>query len=128
MKTSLACLMIFCLAGIVGAQHEEGHATAAPTVHAAQDAHDLHAADDKPHPTPPDHPDWAVPVIELIVGMFIAAIPIGMLVRAIMPEEVPVIMSHHEPPGSHAPGPGHGSHSDHDHNSHGQGHTQGAHH
>lgn len=128
MRKLAICLIAFCLAGTARAQHEEGQASVTPTVRAAEGGHEMHAADDKPHPTVPAHPTWVPPVIELILGMFIAAIPIGMLVRAIMPEEVPVILSHHEPPGSHAPGPGHGSHSDHDHDSHGQGHSHGTHH
>jgi len=52
-----------------------------------------------PHPAIPAESTWAGPVVIGILAMFLAAAVIGPIVRANMPEDVP-LESHDEPPGS----------------------------
>lgn len=61
------------------------------------------------HPTlPPPDTNWPGAMIIIIGGMFLAAMVIGPVVRANMPDEVPVHDSHDEPiPDAHG---GHGHH------------------
>ena len=84
--------------------------------------------DAAPHPALPDRSDrWPGTVVIIILSMFLAALLVGPIVRANMPEEVPPTHTHDEPPGaSHHhgksgtlnPEPGHG-HADHHHSDHG---------
>jgi hypothetical protein len=57
-------------------------------------------ADAFPHPTPSADGNWAGIVWLIIGGLFLAAMVIGPIVRANLPEEVPMTHSHDEPPGS----------------------------
>lgn len=64
-----------------------------------------------PHPTVPAHADWVRPLLGVIAGLFVAAIPVGLLVRANAPQEAPQAHDDHA----------HG-HDDHGHGGHGGGH------
>ena len=88
------------------------HVVAAPHGAGATAAHEM----PYPHPAlPPHHATWAGVVVIVIAGMFLAAMTIGPIVRANMPEEVPDAHSHDE----------HG-HGDHD-AAHGHGEDDAAH-
>lgn len=69
------------------------------------------AADPNPHPRVPEHPTWAKNMVAIIGLMFLAALLIGPIVRATMPQEV-------EPPHAHDERGG-GAHDD----PHGHGHA-----
>jgi len=64
--------------------------------HSAEAASSGHAS---PHPVIPAESTWAGSVVIMILAMFLAAAVIGPIVRANMPEDVP-LESHDEPPGS----------------------------
>lgn len=52
-----------------------------------------------PHPVISSDGTWAGTVVIMIVALFVAAAVIGPIVRANLPEDVP-LESHDEPPGS----------------------------
>jgi hypothetical protein len=59
------------------------------------------------HPTIPAEASWSGAITLLILGMFLMAAGVGVVVRLNAPEEVPPAHSHDEPPGtSHHHGPG----------------------
>jgi hypothetical protein len=53
-----------------------------------------------PHPTASQDGSWAGVLWLVIGGLFLAAMVIGPIVLANLPEEVPPTHSHDEPPGS----------------------------
>jgi hypothetical protein len=58
------------------------------------------AENPEPHPILSSNGSW-VPILLIVIGMlFLAAAVIGPIVRANMPEELPVSHAHDEPPGS----------------------------
>lgn len=59
------------------------------------------------HPTLPAEALWPGTIVTLILGSFLLAAGVGVVVRLNTPEEVPAAHSHDEPPGaSHHHGPG----------------------
>lgn len=73
----------------------------------AAQAHRENAAEEPPHPIIPAPATWAGVVVIGILAMFLAAVSVGVAVRANAAEEVPVAHSHDEPPGaSHHHGAG----------------------
>jgi hypothetical protein len=86
--------------------------------HSAPATQGAHALDVSPHPGIPAHPAWVNDTLWTIAILFIAAAIVGGIIRANMPEEIPVSHAHDEPPGSsghHGPSgtvdphhPGHG--------------------
>ena len=70
---------------------------AEPKEHAAASRH---PPEIESHPAQPEDTEWAHTVIVVILTLFIAAIPVGIIVRANMPEEIPITHSHDEPPGA----------------------------
>jgi hypothetical protein len=83
-----------------------------------------HGAGMEPHPDLSANPAWARKLVMIAVGMFVAAIPIGILVRANMPEEVPLAAHDEHGPGEHTDQDTHGSPG---HHGHGHGHGGGHH-
>src|SRR5258706_16229775 len=85
---------------------------------------DMHAADPAPHPGVPENPTWGRPVVTLVLVLFLLAIPVGIFVRATMPEEMPPVHAHDEHHGHKDPhgDPGLGGHDPHAHDAHGHGH------
>jgi len=81
------------------------------------------AVDSSPHPTVPDHPTWVRPLVILILGLFAVAIPVGMFVRATMPEEMPPTHAHDEHHGHRDPD----DHGAAGHDAHGHGHGAAGH-
>ncbi|MGH7176783.1 MAG: hypothetical protein ACREJC_05325 [Tepidisphaeraceae bacterium] len=70
------------------------------------------AVDNEPHPQLPAEVTWPGSVVIVILGMFLAAMVIGPMVRLMMPPEAPEPVSHHDAHrDSHAPE----SHSHHGH-------------
>ncbi|HEV8607549.1 MAG TPA: hypothetical protein VGQ99_19595 [Tepidisphaeraceae bacterium] len=114
MKKVLVLTWMMLLAWATACRAEEHGAAAAPT-HGAE-----HAVDTAPHPGVPEHPAWARPVAMLIAVMFLLAIPIGVFIRATMPEEVPPAHAHDEHHGHKDPhgDPGLGGHDAHGHAPH----------
>jgi hypothetical protein len=95
-------LVTVCLA--VGAV--DHHAATSPAEHAAQ------ATQPDPQPVITHDATWVRPMIAAIAALFLAAIPVGLIVRANMPQQIPATHSHDEPPAS----------TEHDaHSSHGTG-------
>jgi hypothetical protein len=78
---------------------------------------DTAAAHDAQHPVISDDGAWAGSVVIVVLGLFLAAAVIGPIVRANMPEDVP-LESHDEPPGSS----GHHGASGTEESGHGHGH------
>jgi hypothetical protein len=68
------------------------------------------APDPSAHPKVPDHATWVRPLWTLILGMFATAWPVGMFIRATMPEEVPPTHAHDEHHGHKDPEHGHDAH------------------
>jgi hypothetical protein len=66
------------------------------------------AGEAEPHPTVPKDTHWVRPVVWTIAGLFIAAIPVGILVRMNMPEEAPAGHAHDEEAADEHHGHGHG--------------------
>ena len=59
------------------------------------------------HPTLPAEALWPGTIVTLILGSFLLAAGVGVVVRLNTPQEVPAAHSHDEPPGtSHHHGPG----------------------
>src|SRR5688572_3762963 len=87
--------------------------TAAPATSGAQEGA-IHLP--YPHPVIPDHANWAGATVLVILGMFLMAAGVGVVVRLNAPEELPVTHSHDEPPGA-----------SHHHDHHGHGHGAGHH-
>ena len=88
-KLLLAWTILLAGASLCWAQ-EHGAASASP-VHESQ-----HAADPAPHPAAPENPTWVRPVVTLILVLFLLAIPVGIFVRATMPQEMPPVHAHDE--------------------------------
>ena len=99
------------LAGAVTCWAQEHGAAHAPA-HAAQ-----HEADSSPHPGVSEHTPWVRPMLIIIGVMFLVAIPVGWLVRALMPEEMPQTHAHDEHHGHKDPhgDQGLGGHDTHGH-------------
>ena len=57
-------------------------------------------AEDLTHPTTSSDSTWAFPVVVVILAMFLAAMVIGPISRALGNEELPPAHSHDEPPGT----------------------------
>jgi len=116
MKKLILVWMIL-LAGAVTCWAQE-HGAAALT-HGAE-----HAADASPHPMVPEHAVWVRPVVILIGVMFLIAIPVGIFIRATMPQEMPPVHAHDEHHGHKDPHGdlGLGGHDPHAHDTHGRGH------
>jgi hypothetical protein len=55
-----------------------------------------HEADPAPHAVVSEDASWVRPLVILIGGLFLIAIPIGIFVRANMPEEMPQVHAHDE--------------------------------
>ena len=55
-----------------------------------------HEVDNSPHPATSEDASWVRPLVILIGGLFLIAIPIGIFVRANMPEEIPPSHAHDE--------------------------------
>lgn len=94
MKRFVAILVLlnltsFALAATRGAQ--AAHAPAAAQKHQASE----------PQPAVPAHPAWARTMLLVIATLFIAAIPIGIMVRANMPTEAPPEDAHDDEHGHH---------------------------
>src|ERR1051325_2068853 len=114
MKKILVAWMILLGVAVTCWAQEHGGATASPT-HAAQ-----HEADNSPHPGVSENPAWVRPVVIIIGVMFLVAIPVGWLVRALMPEELPQTHAHDEHHGHKDPhgDMGLGGHDTHGHAAH----------
>ena len=104
----LAMLFVstLCLAADTHAPAAPAHATTAEAEHA-------------PHANQPVLPPggirWPAVMLMIVVGMFAAAVVIGVIVRMNMPEEVPDTHSHdeshgHDHPHGHGHDHGHGGH------------------
>lgn len=70
------------------APQNAGHADAAspPNAH----------SDDIPHPIGPRDTTWAGAMVIVIVGLFVAAAAVGVVVRANTPDEPPTADPHHD--------------------------------
>ena len=114
MRKILLAWMIL-LGAAVACWGEAHHATAAAPAHGAQ-----HEADASPHPDASEHTAWVRPVVIVIGVMFLVAWPVGWLVRALMPEEIPQTHAHDEHHGHKDPhgDMGLGGHDAHGHASH----------
>jgi hypothetical protein len=112
-KFIFAWTMLLAGAAMCWAQ-EHGAVSAAPA-HGGE-----HTVDTSPHPIVPEHPTWARPVIILIGTMFVIAIPVGIFVRATMPQEMPAVHAHDEHHGHKDPhgDMGLGGHDPHGHQAH----------
>jgi hypothetical protein len=89
--------------------------------HGAAPAHGAHPeVDASPHPSVSENPVWVRPVVIIIGVMFLVAIPVGWLVRALMPEEMPQTHAHDEHHGHKDPhgDMGSGGHDPHGHSTH----------
>lgn len=102
MKTALAAWIV--LLGCALAAQAEEHA---PNVgeHAIQDNHA--APDTIPHPINSRDTTWAGAMVIVIVGLFVAAAAVGVVVRANTPDEPPQADAHHD---DEAHGSHHGHH------------------
>src|SRR4051794_21567435 len=78
-----------------------------------------HEVDNSPHPVVSEDASWVRPLVILIGGLFLIAIPIGIYVRANMPEEMPPVHAHDEHHGHKDPEGDHGLGG---HDAHGHGH------
>ena len=117
MKRLMLPLMLAMI--VMTAARAADHHTA-PTTSAA-----THGIDHSPHPKASTDPHWVKDLMWTIAILFAAAALVGGIVRANMPEEVPVSHAHDEPPGSsghhgssgtvdpHHPGQGHAPHGHH---------------
>jgi hypothetical protein len=82
----------------------------APHLGAAEPTHEggvAHVAAQEAHPVVPPAGEWAGAMLIVVGALFLAAMVIGPMVRAEVPEEVPPAHSHDEPPGTsghHGPG------------------------
>ncbi len=114
MKKFLILAWMMLLPGATACWAQEHGAAASPAHGAVQ------AADPAPHPEVPEHPVWVRPVVILIVVMFLLAIPIGVFIRATMPEEIPPAHAHDEHHGHKDPhaDPAPGGHDAHGHAPH----------
>ena len=65
------------------------------------------AADTISHPVLPPAAPWHGVVVVLVLGMFVLAAAVGVVVRANIPEDITPVHSHDEPPGA----TGHHGHS-----------------
>lgn len=94
MRLLLVAMVVLGLSGICLAASEpvEGE------VHASG------AVESPSHPTPAAHPEWAARMVSVTVAMFLLAMLVGPVVRANMPQEMPVTHSHDEPAGGHGHG------------------------
>lgn len=108
----MSCKAILIAVVLAGALVESATLRAAE-LHAGElaDSHGMSAAvDSASHPSVPEDVRWAGRLAIGILGLFGAALVVGLLVRANMPEEMPETVSHDEPPGATGePGP-HGGH------------------
>ncbi len=112
-KLLLAWLIL--LAGTALSLAQEHAGSSAAQAHDAQ-----RSADPAPHPTVPQNPAWVRPVVTLILLLFLLAIPVGIFVRATMPEEMPPVHAHDEHHGHKDPHGdlGLGGHDPHEHPPH----------
>lgn len=106
MKRLMVMTVLMGLAGGVMAQ--EGHA---PTTSPAGQT----------QPVLPEHANWAGSMVIMIVGMFVAAAVIGVVVRLNMPEQPPEPQPHDDHGHGHDDH-GHGGGHGHDDHSKGHGH------
>jgi hypothetical protein len=81
--------------------------------------------DAAPHPKAPENATWALPLVIFILGMFAVAWVVGLVVRAMMPEEVPPTHAHDEHHGHRDPNDHPELHDPHD--GHGHGHAAHGH-
>lgn len=98
MRLLIAVLVVlfigsFCLAGEERAAPAESRSAEIEPASGAK-------SETTPHPTPAADPQWARSLVMLIVGLFVAAIPAGLLLRSTIPQEMPDTHSHDEPPGA----------------------------
>jgi hypothetical protein len=84
-----------------------------PTWAYAADVHPTPGADKHPHPVISQNGWWAGVMIILILGMFLAALGVGIAIRLNPPEEPPPEPAHDDD--------AHGAHG-HGHHAHGHGH------
>jgi hypothetical protein len=96
-------LMLTFNVGMAMAAEEVSH-DASHEVHAA--SHAEVTRETTPHPRISDDTTWAGAMVIVIIGMFVAAAAVGVVVRANMPDEPPQPDAHHD---DH----GHGSHDAH---------------
>src|SRR4051812_34827565 len=86
------------------AQEHEAAAPATGTSAHEASAHEAsaheHGVDNQPHPLLPPAADWHGVMVIIILGSFLTAAMVGVIVRANMPEEIPPTHSHDEPPGT----------------------------
>lgn len=66
-----------------------------PNAHSKADHHDA-----APGPVISTDAQWTGQVVIIVIGLFVAAAVIGPVYRLSLPEELQVIQSHDEPPGS----------------------------
>ncbi|MGE5611783.1 MAG: hypothetical protein ACM359_21225 [Bacillota bacterium] len=102
-KWLMAAMMVNLVTVGLAIGAADHHAATSPTEHAAQ------AIQPDPHPLITGDATWVRPMIAAIAALFLAAIPVGLIVRANMPQQMPTTHSHDEPPGSTAHD-AHGSH------------------
>ena len=103
---------IICLSAALACWAQEHHGATAAPAHGAQSETDA-----SPHPDVPENTKWVRPVVIVIGVMFLVAIPVGWLVRALMPEEMPQTHAHDEHHGHKDP---HGDMGLGGHDAHGQ--------
>ncbi|HEX2974152.1 MAG TPA: hypothetical protein VHP11_17595 [Tepidisphaeraceae bacterium] len=85
-------LMMVCLATAAA----ESPMATSPADHSAQAPH----ADTSPCPKLSEDATWVRPMIVAIAALFLTAIPVGLVVRANMPQQVPATHAHDEPSAS----------------------------
>lgn len=107
-KWFLAAMMINLVTACLAVGAAEHHAATSPAEHAT------HATqvDSEPHPQLSQDANWVRPMVAAVVAVFLAAIPVGLVVRANMPQQMPAAHSHDEPAGS-TEHDAHGSHGGH---------------
>lgn len=93
MRTLILMLVLFISATTFAQPAPE---TAAPETPA-----EARLRDTDPHPILSSAAVWAGGAVIIILGLFLAAVVIGPVVRTELPEDVPVAFSHEENPSHH---------------------------
>ena len=85
-------------------EHEAASPATGASAHEAPahnaSSHEHGGVDNQPHPLLPPVADWHGVMVIIILGSFLTAAMVGVIVRANMPEDIPPTHSHDEPPGT----------------------------
>ena len=112
MRTSwmLIVMLLMLSGGLAYGVEEAVHHDPSPGHALVAEGETTASHSDAPHPVGPEDPTWSGAMVIVIIGTFVAAAAVGIVVRANASEEVPDAHSHDD---EH-----HGHHDDDDHHHH----------